>query len=431
MKISSDSFDNKLMSTHSDNIRDQFRTAHFNRFKDMGRLSKYKTYKFINDGIRLTVKEFKHNFRGRSIKRIIKTSKTSELDHIEFGLPLPITKNCKLVGVVDIKRRVSRPDKKRVYEKDTLIDYFVSEVDVGYSEDEMKHKSVFSGDWAHSSQNLIDMATPKESIYSRYEIMEGYLSRIGIDLKLPYVGDFNPVQILNLDVNPKAFPGFATSRKIAKFRKDSSPYTKDYAYKYAQYIMESDRQVLDTSLIVVGGREKRAKYDIDEKGKHAKTRITCMGEDIPTLISQSLVNPITNCTPEIGDHFSQLAKVYGEGNISRFIGSMKPTRWDDVICDLDYSGHDNNTSEEQIVCAFALLRLCFVESEEIDRLFYYSMSSMIHKRLVLPESNLVYHLNKGVATGHAFTSLVTTICAYGTLATAINRTIKSFPYNKR
>jgi len=273
------------------------------------------------------------------------------------------------------------------------------------------------------------MATPKEKTYSRYEIMEGYLSRVGIDLRLPYVGKVYPVHIHNLDVNPKAFPGFSTSRKIAKYRKDSSAYTKDYAYKYAQHIMSSERQILDTSVITVGGREKLSTYNIDEKGKNAKTRITCMGEDIPTLISQLLVNPITNCTPEIPDHFSQLAKVYGEGNIHRMLESMKPTSWQDVIADLDFSGHDNNVSECQIVAGFALIRLCFEESEEIDRLFYYSMSSMIYKRLVLPDSNMVYQINKGISSGHGFTSLMTTICSYGTLATSIFRCVDKSYYS--
>lgn len=101
------------------------------------------------------------------------------------------------------------------------------------------------------------------------------------------------------------------------------------------------------------------------------------------------------------------------------------------MCDLDYSGHDNNVSEDQIVCAFALLRLCFDESKELDRLFYYTMSSVVYKRFVLPESNLVYQINKGISSGHGFTSLLTTVCAYGTLATSINRVINNFPLHKR
>jgi hypothetical protein len=50
-----------------------------------------------------------------------------------------------LVGVVDIKKRVPNPSKNRVYEKDDLIDYFMTKVNVNYSEDEFKYKSVFPG----------------------------------------------------------------------------------------------------------------------------------------------------------------------------------------------------------------------------------------------------------------------------------------------
>lgn len=51
------------------------------------------------------------------------------------------------------------------------------------------------------------------------------------------------------------------------------------------------------------------------------------------------------------------------------------------------------------------------------------MSGMIFKRIVLPESNLIYEVTKGVASGHSFTSVITTLCAYGTISTAISKII--------
>jgi len=124
MRFSEDPFTNKLMSTHSDNIRDEFRNKNYNRFKDMGRLGKYKTYRFYNNGEELTVDEFKHNFRGRSIRNLLKRYKQNShrVNHVEYGLPLPVTKNCKLVGVVSIKKRHPRPFKDREYHKDGLVD---------------------------------------------------------------------------------------------------------------------------------------------------------------------------------------------------------------------------------------------------------------------------------------------------------------------
>jgi hypothetical protein len=91
-----------------------------------------------------------------------------------------------------------------------------------------------------------------------------------------------------------------------------------------------------------------------------------------------------------------------------------------INCNADFSGHDNEVKEEQVILAFAVLRLCFPKQWKfMDKLFYYCASSMINKNLVLPESNLVYKITKGIATGHPFTSLVNTICAYTTFATAI------------
>jgi hypothetical protein len=419
MKYDDDPFSNLLMSTHSDNIRDEYRNKHYNRFSNMKKLSRYNTYEFVNDGEGLTVKSYKHNMRGRSVKDLIRKCYDSD-EFLKLGLPLPVNKDSHLLGILKGKPRRSS-SRKRIYEKDLLIEEFNSLTDNDYIENDFQNIQTHNGDWKHNSQNLIDMATVKEHCYHEYEIMNGILSRVGIDFKLPYIGNFHEQFILGLDVKPKAYPGLSTSMKIAKFRKDSSRYTKDYAYKYAKRIMKNERQILDTSLNVIGGREKRVKFNSDEKGKKVKTRVTCMGEDVPTLISQSLVNPITNCIPEIGDHFSQLAKVYGQGNLARYKEVMQPRDWKELVCDLDYSGHDNNTSEAQIVVAFAFLRLCYKESREIDRLFFYSMSSMIYKRLVLPETNMVYRICKGVSTGHGFTSLITTLCAYATLATGLYR----------
>lgn len=425
MKLNDNKFDNKLYSTHSDNIRDEYRNKKFNRFKSMGRLRRYNTYEFINDGNGLSTVTYNHDASGRKFKDIIKKTRSQDMmkNHVKYGLPLPITKNCKLVGIVRGRRRNSRA-KPRSYEKDVILENFIDKVDVGYDDDEFDYLKPYSGDWMHSSQNLIDMATPKETNFTRYQIFEGYMSRRNIDLKLPYIGDYNSKFVLNQDINPKAYPGFSTSKKIAKFRRNTSGYTKEYAYKYVERVMKNERQILDTSLIVVGGREKRVNYKTEEKGKKVKTRVTCMHEDVPTLITGSVVNAITNCLPEIEDNFCQLAKVYGQGNMQKFVDCMSPKQWKELVCDLDYSGHDNNTSEEQVVAAFALFRLCFKESKEIDRLFYYIMSSMIHKRIVLPETNMVYHFNKGISTGHGMVALCTTFCAYGTLATAINLVTK-------
>jgi hypothetical protein len=55
----------------------------------------------------------------------------------------------------------------------------------------------------------------------------------------------------------------------------------------------------------------------------------------------------------------------------------------------------------------------------MDRVFMYLLSGMVFKRLVLPESGLIYEITQGVLTGHSFTSIVTTLSAYFTLSTSV------------
>jgi hypothetical protein len=97
---------------------------------------------------------------------------------------------------------------------------------------------------------------------------------------------------------------------------------------------------------------------------------------------------------------------------------------DFINANTDFNGHDNGVDENKIVVAFALIRICFPLGPGLDRLFYYVMSGMIFKRLVLPESGLIYEVTKGVLTGHSFTSIITTVCAFITLSTSVNESIR-------
>jgi hypothetical protein len=149
MCISDDSFDNRLMSSHSDNLRDKFRHRNFNRYKDMARLGRYNTYEFINTGNELKVNKYTHNHWNKNMSMFLKpTSKESirSGQFIKDGLPLPSTKDCQFLGVVSGRKRRSR-SHMREYEKDTLLDYFLCEVpEIKFKDTVDDFKAVYSGD---------------------------------------------------------------------------------------------------------------------------------------------------------------------------------------------------------------------------------------------------------------------------------------------
>ena len=52
------------------------------------------------------------------------------------------------------------------------------------------------------------------------------------------------------------------------------------------------------------------------------------------------------------------------------------------------------------------------------------MSCIVFKRIVLPESNLIYQIYKGITPGHGMTNIINTVCIYGTFVTTFNKCLK-------
>lgn len=148
--------------------------------------------------------------------------------------------------------------------------------------------------------------------------------------------------------------------------------------------------VVDRSLVELGGREKRLKFDRSVK-KDVKTRCIFQMEDIPTLISQSFAKPINESLQKISEGFNYGGRVNGAGAYRKFN--------EDMLCEegfinfnCDFSGHDNRVKRNAVVAAMAMLRLCYPEGEGVDKAFIYLTSSVLYKRVVLPESGFIYEI---------------------------------------
>lgn len=413
---------NRILSTTNDNIRERERNKKINRFHTMDKVRKFNIYDFkqINDKIVETRK--KVDLTKVNIKRLINKVKFKD-NYTDYGIPLPITKNSKIIGVFRGHKQMTKKSKK--YNKDITLENCISSFDPKRYKDIYDYR-IYPGDWSHACNNLKDMATPRDKYYSWEQLLEGYFSRIDKELILPDCQKYNVDSILGLGINPKANSGILTTILVGGKRKSTTRMTKVIAHNYAKKIMCSKEQILDKSLSYVGGREKRVKYDPNNVGvKDLKTRIIIGQEDIPTLIAQSLARHINEALQNIDDGFNYGGRVNGRSNFLKFRDMFKCVKFDEVNVNVDFSGHDNKVMEDAIVAAMGMLRLCFEESEEIDKLFYYVMSSLIFKRIVLPESGFIYEISKGVSTGHGLTSIITTLCSYGTFSTSLLNVCKT------
>lgn len=384
----------------------------------MGRIRVVSNHEFSFDGSNFNIKTKKYDFTNYKFKDIL------ELNNRYYKVgqgPLPLKTNdvCKLVGVYLGKLRKMRYVPK--YEPDYMAKHYLESVSSDFKQ-VMSDKifEVHPGSWACASKNLATMATTNGVFYSSKEIIDGYFSRIGVDLYLPDLKTIKPEYLLGVKSKPNSYPGILTAQSFGNKRKYSIPFTKGFAYEYMRTIMDSEEQILDCSLLYVGGREKRMK-GVFGQPKEVATRIVLGQEDVPSLISITLSKILNEGFQKMDKGFNYGGRVNGRLNYRDLSDILEIDDHTQLNINADFSSHDCMVHEPAIVSAFAMLRLCFEEDERIDRLFYYVMSGMIFKRIVLPESRLIYQVSKGVATGHGLTNIVTTLCSYGTFATGMNK----------
>jgi hypothetical protein len=348
---------------------------------------------------------------------IFKLIKEEDLstDYERHGLPLPENNVCKFLGVY--KGYVPFRRTKIVYSPiSEAIKYFYD-----YFGNKEVLKEYFSGSFEYSYHNLKLMATENDGGYTIEEMVDGVLSRSNIDFKIPYISYWSIEMVNGILTKPKAYPGLLSSLYIYHCRQLTTGFVKTYAKDYMRRMCRNiNKYTLDNSFITIGGREKLVTPSIDYK--QLKTRIVLMLEDVPTVIGQSIAVPLTKAFQRLNSGFCFIGRSLEQRNYYDILKEGNSDCIMTINCNADFSGHDNEVKEKQIVLAFSILRLCFPYNWSfMDKLFMYNLSSMVNKNIVLPGSGFVYKITKGIGTGHPFTSLVNTICAYCIFATAINK----------
>lgn len=412
-----------MLSTVNDNHKEKKRNSLFSRFNTMGRLKKYFIHSFeTKDGKFINTSRLV-NKRNDKLSDLIRDAKKYGYEHVD--LPLPVTKFSRPVGVVKDDMYVSRfvnNKKAGPFEKDSVVvDYLNIKNPDMLDELMSSNTGIFGGDWKYAQQNVINMClNPRPENFRISDLINGYFSRSDIDLVLPKLSKYDPEYIFGLPINPKAKSGHLTNILLFAKRKLSTTWTKEAAVFYTKEIMANPDYTLDKSLTAIGGREKRNDINLSSNKKY-RTRVINNPEDIPTMISQSVIKPINEHIQKINDGFNYGGRINGTRNYMRLEDELR-CDIDMVNINPDVSEHDGSVKEDNAIVAMSFLRCCYPESEEIDKLFIYIFSSIIFRRFVLPESGLVYEITKGLSTGHGFTSIMTTLIAYGSIATSINLT---------
>jgi hypothetical protein len=196
-----DEMNNRLLCTFNDTSRNRFRKdIGINRFTRMRRVTKFNLYKVfnVNGEVKKEVKAV--DLTRVNLRELV--AKANNTNYFELGLPLPVNKVSRVVGVYagPLNSRGFAPN----YEEDFDVKRLAMTHFTEFQEQiEGVNVKVLPGNWAFNCKNIEDMASSPTGDYKLQDLIDGYFSRIGIDLVLPNIGEFEPRRLDRLGVNGK------------------------------------------------------------------------------------------------------------------------------------------------------------------------------------------------------------------------------------
>lgn len=319
---------------------------------------------------------------------------------------LPLTSRCKFDGLVPyFKNRV----KQRVDLGDPdFIDFSIEHTD--YINKKGDQHMIYMGMPGHEGmmEDLKKYTVPIEHHITRSDIIEA-LEVLKDKLMLPSLKKPRKEDLLKSYVNDKSFSGLMTSLIAGHTKKESLEFSTILAEKMFDEV--GSKLTVDTSLKVVGAREKLVKYD--KFGERLQTRALIQEESMISQLKQIYSRPITEALKCMNIKWESQIGIGGIllGNgVREFCNKFYPDDGHDYsIVTMDAASHDKNVCSELLIASYSILRACFPKCSKIDNHFFFFMSGHDYKR-IMTDDGFVYSVKGGIQTGDPMTSLINSVC---------------------
>lgn len=330
------------------------------------------------------------------------------------ALPIKPSRTCLFVGVApfpigfrpQVIREVVRPWWEFI-EKD-------ENADIREAYLQLPQRKLISGSWPTQQAEFQAMCDPVQHTATISTYLQVVEERADLMI-LPRI-DRKPTRddCFFVEVNQKAGTGLVSSQFAgathATADKYLRPLARDLWQKYAV------RPTPDTSLWSVGGRERFEKI---REGKDVRSRFLVAPEGYEKIIALTYAQPFYKRIVPINKDSQGSENLLGcnflYGGYEKFMERVRQTC---RAFESDASRHDQNTSREQIIVAFAMTRACFPEGTAIDNHFLHFLSGFLNKFIAIP-GRFIYSVRKGIPTGSPFTSIIVTFCQWLQLGASI------------
>jgi hypothetical protein len=320
-------------------------------------------------------------------------------------LPLPQTKVCTFLGTWPFKVG-SQPAIVRRTTK-SLFKWWSSPAGAPYRATCPDPRNYFlvNGSWAANMHVLRAFATPSDATVTRAELLR-CLSFVHT-LNIPFMRNPNRVDLDNVQITPTTYPGFITRAVMSHLfgKKSVSKGAVLLACARAAHWLDERIRVdgfLGVTPMACGGREKLNNIDSHIMShKDLKSRLVLMPELISELVQMAWSQMFTVVVYAASTPFTWGHRMTSGGwtkVFDPFIGC-------ETILEGDFRGWDSTISEDHIVVALSLLRMCWPDSKRADNMFLFAAANLIHKIVITPGSYL-FRVSKGIPSGSCWTSIV-------------------------
>jgi hypothetical protein len=334
-------------------------------------------------------------------------SKVNKLPKVlKQSLLFPCHNECRFIGtwnlgVIKKKQKVLPPPVgtlKFFGDMDSILDESIVE-----KVRAMPMRFSVEGAWPTQQQEFLAYCRPSACDHG----IEYYFDLIKDDLdgiKLPKIPDLPLDYLFKTGTNPDSTAGLLSS---LLFPGKNTHKVKDRYIKEVSYDLLKRKIVKeltgDVSLWTVGGRTRSQKFVV---GESLRSRLLIMPEGYSKIIKSWVVDTFYDESVRLNSYHPENEVQIGlnlrQGRFNSFFDRF--TECFNVL-EADMKRFDQHTNKSILTLAFCILRSCYPKTVKWDRIFFFCMSSDIHKNIVTPDGH-VYKISRGIPTGSPFTTVI-------------------------
>lgn len=326
-------------------------------------------------------------------------------DHTKF--PYPNNSVCKLVGKTPdyigmvhggvVKRR---QNNHRIL-KSVLCDVKYKVLKDIYVDETVNYREVLSPGFNTGISQLKNYTSEPKIVRNVDEMLKIVEMSKYKWFRIPEIDEPDDEAMYDVNFNRKASPGHYTKNLVARKRQGSVKYTTQAAEDLYDFMKTT--ALKNFYLWEILGREKDNKII---EGNKVNSRIIMNTEEPMVLLLSMFSQRLSKVIQNDEDNSILIGKDL-VGNVSKRIkNSQSYMTW---TLESDWKLFDSNIQSSDIILAGSILLSNFdLFSKRMRRSMYLIISSIVTKYVVI-NPGFVLRIDKGVPSGHPFTSLITSV----------------------